>query len=104
VQTVQGSILSKKNPTNTGISIYKHEKNRKNHQKVQYFLPSISKSLGKNSPPQGSRSNLWKKGKKFENIIIIKGRSITKKEVYELREYFDLLSVGKKEITIEDFL
>lgn len=60
--------------------------------------------MGKLSPVQSSGKSLWKKGKKFENIIIIKGRSITKKEVYELREYFDLLSVGKKEITIEDFL
>ena len=44
------------------------------------------------------------KKRKFQNIIIIKGRTITKKEVFELREYFDLLSIGKKQITIEDFM
>lgn len=41
--------------------------------------------------------------KKFDNIIIIKGKTITKKEVYELRQYFDNLSGGKKYILIEDF-
>ena len=42
--------------------------------------------------------------KKFENIIIIKGRTITKKEVFELREYFGNISGGKKHILIEDFI
>ena len=42
--------------------------------------------------------------KKFENIIIIKGRTITKKQVFDLREYFDKISGGKKIILIEDFI
>ena len=45
-----------------------------------------------------------KKPKNFENIIIIKGRTITKKEVFELRQYFDGMSSSKKYILIEDFM
>lgn len=57
------------------------------------FLPTI-----------GTRLSKYQHKKKFENIIIIKGRSITKKEVFELRQYFDSMSIGKKHILIEDFI
>ena len=42
--------------------------------------------------------------KKYKNILIIKGRTMTKKEVFELREYFGNMSGGKEFIRIEDFI
>jgi hypothetical protein len=41
---------------------------------------------------------------RFNNIIIIKGRTITKREIFDLRDYFDKLSSGKECILIEDFI
>lgn len=68
-------------------------------------LQSISSYNNSNNLPNIlQRKSRYLYNKKFDNIIIIKGKSITKKEVFELREYFDGLSKGKKQIEIEDFI
>lgn len=67
-----------------------------------------SKETNKETNNLAQSSINLKKGKytkkKFENIIIIKGKAITKKEVFDLREYFDKISGGKKIMLIEDFI
>lgn len=38
-----------------------------------------------------------------KNIIIIKGDTLTKQDVFKLKEYFDQLSDKNSEITIKEF-
>jgi hypothetical protein len=38
-----------------------------------------------------------------KNIIIIKGNTITRQEIFKLKDYFDRLSDGKKTIRIKEF-
>ena len=61
-----------------------------------------------------SQVNLIKKElsrKRFQNIIILvfyslsqKGKTITKREIFDLRDYFEGISGGKKVILIENFI
>lgn len=73
----------------------------------------IEKSNTVKLPTCTASSGIFQKssGSRFSNIIIIvrdwiiqKGRTITKKDIFDLRDYFEKLSFGKDFIMIEDFI
>ena len=76
---------------------------KNSHQRTHDWLGGSGTS-GAGQEPQPHWQSFRKYHHYRKRIAIQKGKTITKKEVFELKDYFDRLSGGKETILIEDFI